>query len=236
MIKIFEEITDYISGKYWDFIKEREMNSKDPSYFGEVSDEIAKDIYDFFSELISEEETLTELWTSKDNLNSHFKKHCIGKSNKKSNKKNIRYDFITPKEYEKYENEINKLVTNPKYRITALTDTSLVLNALDDITKNPVSILFDTLCDFRNKNGIVKIGLNSFADNVTTNYSSSTINFLVLSENNRTISLYAVDTSLIKNQFKKTVNKYNSDKKVKKLYNNIRSGNGMSTDDKVFWR
>ena len=41
MIKIIEAIKDYAMGKYFDFITEREMNQKDPNYFGKVSDEIA---------------------------------------------------------------------------------------------------------------------------------------------------------------------------------------------------
>ena len=36
MIKIFESIKDYADSKYFDFITNREMNQKDPNYFGEI--------------------------------------------------------------------------------------------------------------------------------------------------------------------------------------------------------
>ncbi|MBO4893908.1 MAG: hypothetical protein J5562_03210 [Clostridia bacterium] len=54
MIKIIEKIKDYISGKYFDFITDREFNGKDPNYFGEVSDKIAEEVHDFLSDLIAE--------------------------------------------------------------------------------------------------------------------------------------------------------------------------------------
>jgi len=222
MVKIFEDIKDYIDGKYFDFITNREMNGKDPNYFGDVSDEIAQELYDFFNELI-EDEVITEAWTSDSNLESHFKKHCIGNSEKKSNKRNIRYDFVSVDEYKEYENKIIKKVLKPKYEVLSLFNTVMVFSALEDITKNSTSILFDTPCGFKNHSGKIKIGLDSFADDVTTNYSSPTTNLIILSNANDTISLYPIDVSLIRNKFTSLVNKYNNNKKVRKLYNDIKN-------------
>ena len=57
---MIRRIKDYISRKYFDFITHREFNQKDPHYFGKVSDEIAEDLYDFFSELIENELNLDD--------------------------------------------------------------------------------------------------------------------------------------------------------------------------------
>lgn len=217
MIKIIEDIKDYAVGKYWDFITDREFNGKDPNYFGEVSDKIAEELFDFFSDLIAEEESLTESWTSESNLQSHFEKHCVG-NNKKSSRKNVRYDFITVDEYRDYEDEINEKVLHPNYKIVSLLNTPRVFSALSEITTQSISVLFDTPCGFENSHGTVKIGLNSFANDVTTNYGTHTINLMVLSNTNNTISMYAIDSSLIRNKFKSIVNKYISDKNIRKLY------------------
>lgn len=47
-----EKIKDYFSGKYFDYITDREFNQKAPHYFGDVSDEIAARLYLLFSEML----------------------------------------------------------------------------------------------------------------------------------------------------------------------------------------
>ena len=217
MIRIIEEIKDFASGVYFDYITDKELNGKDPNYFGEVSDKIAKELFDFFSDLIAEE-FLIEAWTSNNNLKSHFKKHCVG-NGKKSNKKNIKYDFTTIDEYKDYEDEISRKVLQPDYRIVSLFDTVMVFSALSEITNQSTSVLFDIPCGFKNSNGIFQIGLNSFANGVTTNYGfSNTINLMILSKSNRTVSMYPIDSTLIEKKFKNIISKYISDKNIRKLY------------------
>jgi hypothetical protein len=231
MIKIIEKIKDYISDKYWDFITDREFNGKDPNYFGDVSDKIAEEVHDFLSDLIAEEEALTESRTSERNLESHFEKHCVG-NGKKSSDKYIRYDFTTADKYRNYENIISDKVLHPDYKIISLSNTVMVFSALSEITVQPTSVLFDAPCGFENSHGTFKIGLNAFANDVTTNYgSSNTINLMILSKENKTISMFPVDSTLIENKFTKIVNKYKSYKKVKKLYNELEKDKNNNRKD-----
>ena len=118
MIRIIESVKDYVSEKYWNFVMYREINTKDPNYFGEVSDKIAEELFDFFNELIADEineteswaddsdlsiadeTTSTDSWVSDRRLKANFRNHCVGSKNKKSDRRNIRYDFTsTPYNY-----------------------------------------------------------------------------------------------------------------------------------------
>ena len=192
MIKIIEAIKDYATDVYWDFITNREINVKDPNYFGETSDKIAEELFDFFYELIAGE-------------------------------KCTRCDFTTEDELKAYEDKILENVLNPDYRIVSLFNTVKVFSALSEITAQPISVLFDTPCGFENSNGTFQIGLNSFANDVTTDYGSSdTINLIMISKDNKTISMFAVDSSLIENKIKNLFDKYIGDKNIKKLYKELR--------------
>lgn len=218
MIKIIEAIAEKANEMYWEIISDIEFNRKDPNYFGKVSDEIADDLYEFLSEL-TYNESLTEEWTSESNLKKHFNKHCIGTNKKQSNKSEILYDFTNIKDYEKYENKINNIALHSQCVITSLFNTTKVLSALKNISSKPISILFDTTCKFKNANGSVKIGLVSFADSVTKNYGSAhTVNIIIISKGDNTITMYPVDANKIENKLKNIVQKYNRNRKIRKLY------------------
>ena len=218
MIKIFEDIRSYADNKYWDFTISRKMRIKDPNYFGESSDRIAEDLYDFFNSLIAKEFALNESWVSNNTLESHFKKHCIGDTNKKSERTNIYYDFTTVDELEDYENVVLTDILNTDNKIVSLYDTKEVYSALSKITTQPCSILFDAPCGFTNISGDIKIGLNSFANDVTTNYEGNTINLSIISKTNKTISMFAVDADLIETRIKRIIRSQANDKEVRKLY------------------
>ena len=198
--KKIEDIKDYAVGKYWDFIKDIEFNGKSPNYFGETSDRIAKELYDFFYKLIADE-------------------------------KRIRYDFTTKDESEAYRDKMLEKVLNPDYKkalnpdylIVSLFNTVMVFSALSDITTQPISVLFDTPCKFENSDGIIKIALNSFANDVTTGFPSvNTINLLVISNADEVISMFPVDSDLIENEIRNLFEKYMGDKNIKKLYKELR--------------
>lgn len=218
MIKLIETVKDYVDEKYFDFITDREFNGKDPNYFGKVSDEIAEEVYNFLSELI-EDDVVVEKWTSENNLKVHFHRHCIGTDSKKSIRRDIRYDFKYVDEYKEYSDIINSDVLTPDYKIISLYNTVDVFSALTEITTQPISILFDVPCDLETSHGVVKLALHSFANDVTTNYSSvDTINIMVLSKDNETISLYAIDSKFVESKFRNIINKYSGNKKIRKLY------------------
>ena len=193
MIKIIEAIKDYAMGKYFDFITEREMNQKDPHYFGKISDEIADELYDFFNDLIAGE-------------------------------KYIRYDFTAADELKKYEDIITGKVLNPDIKIVSLYNTFAIFSALTKITKQSMSILFDTPCGFENDYGSFKIGLNSFANDVTTGFpSANTVNLSIISGANETVSMFAIDSDLIDNEINCLIGKYIGDKNIKKLNKKLKA-------------
>lgn len=218
MIRILEKIEDCVSEKYWNFVTEREFNAKDPHYFGKVSDEIAEELYDFFYDLISNESNLNESWISDQCLDSHFRTHCI-KGDKKSRRSSVYYDFTSVDELKEYENKILHNVLNPDYKIISLYNTKEVFSALSELTTQPTDVLFDIHCGFKNSRGDVQIGLNSFADDVTTNYpNANTVNLLIISKADETISMYAVDANYIETKIKNIINNHIDDKNIKKLY------------------
>ena len=187
MIRILESVKEYVIDKYRDFVFRREINTKDPHYFGKVSDENADELYDFFYELIADG-------------------------------KNIRYDFTTADELKKYEDIITGKVLNPDIKIVSLYNTVEVFSALTKITKQSVSILFDTPCSFENDYGGFKIGLCSFANDVTTGFPlANTVNLSIISGANETVSMFAIDSDLIDNEINRLIGKYIGDKNIKKL-------------------
>jgi hypothetical protein len=118
-----------------------------------------------------------------------------------------------------YEDKILENVLNPDYKIISLYNTVEVFSALSKISAQPISILFDTLCEFENSDGIFMIGLNSFANDVTTNTPSiNTINIMILSKADETMSMFPVDSALIENKIKNLFGKYIGDKNIRKLY------------------
>lgn len=204
MIKIFKKIGDYISKKYWNFITDREMNFKDPDYFGETSDRIAEELYDFFNGLIADEIFLTG--------------SRVSESDKNSEKEKMPCDFTSTDELKEYEDRILTDVLNPDCKIISLYNTKGVFSALSKVTAQPTSVLFDMPCGFENNNICFKIGLRSSANDVTTDSPTvNTVNILIISKANIPISMFAVNSDLIADQIKKLSAEHIKDKRIKKL-------------------
>lgn len=224
MIKVFEAIKDRIDKAYFDYVTEKEFNGEDPAYWGDVSDEIGDELFEFISSLVKDE-TLDEPRTSGDNVTDCFRKHCAGERNSKSSENYIRYDFVDIKDYNNYEKVINSKVNNPDVRIVSLYDTELVLTSINDITSKSMSILFTTSCGFTNNGGDVQIALNSFANDVTTNAGNvNTINLVVLSKAGKTISMYAIKSDIIESKLKNIISQKINNDEIKSLYEKMYRG------------
>ena len=241
MIRIIESVKDYVSEKYWNFVMYREINTKDPNYFGEVSDKIAEELFDFFNELIADEineteswaddsdlsiadeTTSTDSWVSDRRLKANFRNHCVGSKNKKSDRRNIRYDFTSTDELKEYGEKIISKVLRLNFDFDSLCTPEIAL-ALSNLKKMPMSVIFDIPCGFENDYGSFKIGLNSFANDVTTNFpTANTINVLIISKANNTISMFPVDSDYIGDLIKILICKYTRDKGIKKLYKKLKA-------------
>ena len=224
IVKIIENLKNYIGWKYFDFITNQEMKYENSEPFCETEDDIANDVFDLFQDIINQEELLEEEWTSDSNENKHFKKHCVGKTKKHSILSNVRYDFTNIQDFDNYSDKILKEVTKPDFRITTLYDIKKVFDALNILSQKDTNILFTSSCGFENHVGIVNIGIHSFANESTTNYNKDTIDIIILSNHDEIISIYPIDISRINNKFKSIIKKYSYDEKIKELYktyNNI---------------
>lgn len=210
MLKIFENINEYI-----------EMNRKDKSYLGKLSDDLAEDLYNLIDDLISaEDEFFEQFISSKDELN-HYKKHCInGYANRKSRKQHVFYDFKNQNDFNNYESLINNKCKNPDSMIGSLYSSVEVVNSIRKLFEGNYTIEFTTSCGFYNNNGPIIVCLNSFASNVTTNYTAgNTINVCILSKTFKTISMYAVDGLYLEHQFNRIMKNYTNNKQIKFAWN-----------------
>ena len=209
-MRILNEISEYVDINIY----------KNESYFGKTSDDIAEEIEEFIYSLIPRD-VLEEKWTSNDNAYDHFSKHCISSTNRKSTKDNILYDFTDISEYEKYEKQLSKKIINTDNTISSLIDTETIFEELNNLLNKPTSILFFCSCGFKNSKGKFQVAFNSFANDVTKNYNSDTVDFVILTKDNRTITMFPIDVSLVEDKFNSIIHKYIKDRKIKKLYKKI---------------
>ena len=173
----------------------------------------AKELIDFLQSLIDDEEKMVaEEFTSEDNLLKHFNKHCIGNDvNKKSTKNNVYYDFKTVKSYSKYENRINNIFTKEgDYDfIDNIHDINNVNKKFYNLFTGDKYLFISGTFGLTNKYGAVSLGLHAFSSDVTTNYEKgNTVDIMIRSFTPKTVTLYPVDASKLKNKLAHIINKY----------------------------
>lgn len=216
-------------------IDEFDVKEYDPNYKEGETDKFADAVLDLLVSLVDKDDlTLTEKFTSKKSLFTHFDYHCVGAINKKSTRTNVRYDFTKVQQYHKYERELNKEFRQPNVAIIdTLYDEKTVIKAFRKLFEGGKYLLFSSLCGFRNQLGKVYIGLNSFANNVTTNYGrANTINVIVLTQTLETITLYPVDASYLETKFNHIIKLYHQDKELNIKFTkdkNLKEGKIMAT-------
>ena len=178
-------------------------------YNSEVAEAFKKDIEKILYELIHTE-NLREEFTSENNEKIHFNKHCIGKNiNRKSTNSNIYYDFKNIDSYRQYEKFISNEIRHSRYFITSLLDYRLICKYIRKLFEGGTTVTFTQKCELKNKTGIMSISFHSFATNVTENYRKyNTIDLCIQGEDDRTITLFAVDARYLEKIFNKLINKY----------------------------
>lgn len=216
-------------------IDEFDVKEYDPNYKEGETDKFANAVLDLLVSLVDKDDlTLTEKFTSNKSLFTHFDYHCVGTINKKSTRTNVRYDFTKVQQYHKYERELNKEFRQPNVAIIdTLYDEKTVIKAFRKLFEGGKYLLFSSLCGFRNQLGKVYIGLNSFANNVTTNYGkANTINVIVLTQTLETITMYPVDASYLETKFNHIIQLYRQDKELNIKFTkdkNLKEGKIMAT-------
>lgn len=216
-------------------IDDFDVKEYDPNYKEGETDKFADAVLDLLVSLVDKDDlTLTEKFTSNKSLFTHFDYHCVGAINKKSTRTNVRYDFTKVQQYHKYERELNKEFRQPNVTIIdTLYDEKAVIKAFRKLFEGGKYLLFSSLCGFRNQLGKVYIGLNSFANNVTTNYGkANTINVIVLTQTLETITMYPVDASYLETKFNHIIKLYRQDKELDIKFTkdkNLKEGKIMAT-------
>ena len=209
------------------FIAEQDWNEEEvddifynetSSYYDDEDDEIedeyiefADKIYDFLQGIINKNDGLIESFTSEGTLRTHYRKHCMAGSNtKRSRRNNIYYDFNNINEYSNREDMVsNKAISvrsnSSNMYINDLYRIEDILSAFRRLFKGGACIVFGLACQFYNNNGPVRICINSFATEATDNYLNNTVDFLIQSPNDKTITMYPMDANYLESKLNNIV-------------------------------
>lgn len=195
-----------------------DFNSKDEKPITTTQKLFADELFNIFQDLVDDSE-LKEKFISTNTYLNHFYKHCIGKSNKKSIRSNVLYDFSDPSQYKTYEEKISVDVNKTKYTVVSLLDSVLIIKYMRKLFEGNASLLFTTSCGFKNNINSIMIGLHAYANQVTKNYKQNTIDFIVISPTGKTLSLLALDANYLENKLNNVIQKYSSKDKPKLKFN-----------------
>lgn len=195
------------SEDYYDDFVSAEMSYNDK----EFNDELTQDSIDFadgmfsiFQEIIDEEDRgIKEQFTSEPNAVQHFNRHCL-RPNRSSRRSSVYYDFTKLSDYLSHEDKISRMVIeashNPKYVINDLTKEKETMKAFRTFFEGGKSLVLGLPCGFTNENGSVRVCLHSWATDYTTNYRLNTVDFLIQSPDNKTITIYPLDANYLENK------------------------------------
>ena len=168
------------------------------------------------------QENIDEDFTSKNSLQVHFNKHCLGEStNKVSTRNNIYYDFTNIRQYEELENQLITVFRSwetPK--VTSLKNIEEVRNLFKKFFEGDSYLVITPFCGMHNQYGYVAVGLHCYADAYTTNYGKKTIDLAILTENASTVTLYPVDVTYLETKLNNIIKNHSNVKIELNIDNN----------------
>ena len=94
-------------------------------------------------------------------------------------------------------------------------DKDLIQKAFEKLFRGE-SIRFSPGCDLENDVGYVQVGFVNDNSIYTTNYSSSTVNMIILALNGKTITAYPLDKDYSLTKFFNIIDKYSGAKSAKR--------------------
>lgn len=169
------------------------------------------EIYDVL-ESFATSRVIDEEWVTLGVGQNHFKYHCLGGGDDYSSKDDdVYYDFKTQEEFDKFEDEVSKKALSPDVIIDSLAEPN-VWDTLVNNLKDGKTVMFSQSCGFKGKIGSVSYVFVPGATDHTTNYGSNpTVNFIILTPDNKTISLYPMALSYIPVRMPRMANKNKSE-------------------------
>lgn len=191
-----------------EFMDQGLIEDEDMAEITPEEEAFAREIYNIFQEIVDEEERLTEEFTSNNSLKNHYKKHCLcGRSDRKSTKSKIYYDFDNINDYKDYENFVTSFIDSTDLRIKYLGDDN-INKYFRKLFEGNQAVYFTGFCDFRNSNGLITILVHAFASDKTQNYKNgNTLNFTVL-QRNKTVTMFPVDAHYLQTKLNNVIIKY----------------------------
>ena len=183
------------------FIRAEDMPK---TFLGE--EEFAQEIYNIFQEIIDVEESITEEFTSNNSLKYHYKKHCLcGRSDRKSIKSKIYYDFDNINDYSTYEKYIANFADNTPQRINYLGDKKLIEKYFHKLFEGNQAVYLTNSCGFENKGESISVIIHAFASDKTQNYQlGNTVNFMIR-KNAKTATMFPVDAHYLQTKLNNTI-------------------------------
>ena len=203
MIKVYEynEDDEYLD----DFSLE---DYPDEDYDENLANAFAKDIEDFLYSIMRQDEIFEEQFVSPHALRTHFNKHCIGHSNRRSTRGRILYDFNDNSKYVEYERALTEKIKDTPYKIDSLYDYDSILQHMKKLFEGNIVVWFTLSCGLNN-HGDVSLAFNAFSSNVTRNYSGgNTIDVCIKNSRKKTITLYAIDAHDVERRLNNILSNY----------------------------
>lgn len=195
----------------------REAAEVDDSEMYEVDDPpteaeraFAEELKEMIEDLFKEED-LNESFKNRSRLLDHYNRHCIANDrSKRSRRSTVYYDFRDVGLYMHYEKYIDDLRAQYGMLHNSLLNVSDIIKSFHKLFEGNRTLIFSISCGFiSTDHQPVYIKLHSWANEVTTNYNSNTIDFMMYNER-YTKTLFPLDANYLENKFNNLVTRWNT--------------------------
>lgn len=181
------------------------VDDVDYSDISDASISVADELFSFLQQMIAygDNDLMMEKFTSDKNALIHFKKHCLaGIPDRYSDRSSVLYDFSSLDEYLNREDILDAYSKDiaDKCIIHNLLDTSNVITVLHQLFSGKTTIKFDVSCGLTSSTGRISLVLHAWATDVTTNYPLNTIDFIIRTPDQKTITMYPIDANYLESK------------------------------------
>lgn len=205
---------------YDDYLEFDDTDLEDLSNVNKDTYSAITDILMLLQEIVEEDNdsySVKESFTTDVNAEAHYYKHCLANNtNRKSSRQNVLYDFTDLQGYLNLESKLNNLIVNVKESMYIQQPLDIqtdeqpkIVKGLRKLFEGNQILVFGTACGFVNDLGSVKVAIHSWANDNTTNYKNNTLDFVVLTPANETISLFSIDANRLLKQLNRILAKLN---------------------------